>query len=91
MTNRTEGGPIVARARVYITLKEGILDPQGKTVLRALKSLGYDEVEDLRVGKYMELELSGDDKSKLEERLGEMSEQLLANPIIENYRMEVEV
>lgn len=81
----------MARARVYITLKEGILDPQGKTVLRALKSLGYDEVEDLRVGKYMELELSGDDKSKLEERLGEMSEQLLANPIIENYRMEVEV
>jgi phosphoribosylformylglycinamidine synthase PurS subunit len=81
----------VARARVYITLKEGILDPQGKTVLRALKSLGYDEVEDLRVGKYMELQLAGDDKAKLEERLGEMSEQLLANPIIENYRMEVEV
>jgi phosphoribosylformylglycinamidine synthase subunit PurS len=81
----------VASARVYITLKEGILDPQGKTVLRALKSLGYDEVEDLRVGKYMELKLSGDDKAKLEERLGEMSEQLLANPIIENYRMEVEV
>jgi len=81
----------VASARVYITLKEGIIDPQGKTVLRALKSLGYDEVEDLRVGKYMELKLSGDDKAKLEERLGEMSEQLLANPIIENYRMEVEV
>jgi phosphoribosylformylglycinamidine synthase PurS subunit len=81
----------VARARVYITLKEGILDPQGKTVLRALKSLGYDEVEDLRVGKYIELQLAGDDKAKLEERLGEMSEQLLANPIIENYRMEVEV
>ncbi len=81
----------MASARVYITLKEGILDPQGKTVLRALKSLGYDEVEDLRVGKYMELKLSGDDKAKLEERLGEMSEQLLANPIIENYRMEVEV
>jgi phosphoribosylformylglycinamidine synthase PurS subunit len=81
----------VARARVYITLKEGILDPQGKTVLRALKSLGYDEVEDLRVGKYMELQLAGDDKAKLEERLGEMSEQFLANPIIENYRMEVEV
>jgi len=48
-------------------------------------------VEDLRIGKYMELELAGDDKKKLEKRLGEMSEQLLANPIIENYRMEVEI
>lgn len=81
----------MAHARVYITLKEGILDPQGKTVLRALKSLGYDEVEDLRIGKYMEVELAGDDKGTLEQRLGEMSEKLLANPIIENYRMEVDV
>ena len=81
----------MARARVFITLKEGILDPQGKTVLRALKSLGYDEVEDLRVGKYMELELTGDDQGTLESRLGEMSEKLLTNPIIEDYRMEVEV
>lgn len=81
----------MAHARVYITLKDGILDPQGKTVLRALKSLGYDEVEDLRIGKYMEVELAGDDRDKLEQRLGEMSEKLLANPIIENYRMEVDV
>lgn len=81
----------MALARVYITLKEGILDPQGKTVLRALKSLGYDEVEDLRVGKYMEVKLDGSDREKLEERLGEMSEKLLANPIIEDYRLEVEV
>jgi phosphoribosylformylglycinamidine synthase len=80
----------VARARVYVTLKEGILDPQGKTVLRALKSLGYDEVEDLRIGKYMELALDGEDGDKLEARLLEMCEKLLANPIIENYRVEVE-
>ncbi len=80
----------MARARVYITLKEGIADPQGKTVLRALKSLGYDEVEDVRIGKYMELALSGDDRARLESRLGEMSEKLLANPIIEDYRMEVD-
>jgi len=71
-------------------LKEGILDPQGKTVLRALKSLGYDEVEDLRIGKYMELALDGEDGDKLEARLLEMCEKLLANPIIENYRVEVE-
>lgn len=80
----------MARARVYVTLKEGILDPQGKTVLRALKSLGYDEVEDLRIGKYMELALDGEDGDKLEARLLEMCEKLLANPIIENYRVEVE-
>jgi phosphoribosylformylglycinamidine synthase PurS subunit len=80
----------VARARVYVTLKEGILDPQGKTVLRALKSLGYEEVEDLRIGKYMELALEGGDERKLEARLLEMCEKLLANPIIENYRVEVE-
>jgi phosphoribosylformylglycinamidine synthase len=80
----------VARARVFVTLKEGILDPQGKTVLRALKSLGYEEVDDLRIGKYMELSLDGGDSEKLEARVLEMCEKLLANPIIENYRVEVE-
>jgi phosphoribosylformylglycinamidine synthase len=81
----------MADAKVFITLKEGILDPQGKTLLRALRELGYDEVEDLRVGKYMEVKLSGGDAEKLESRLGEMCERLLANPIIEDYRMEVEI
>ena len=81
----------MARARVYVTLKEGILDPQGKTVLGALKSLGYEEVGDLRIGKYMELALDGEDRDKLEARLLEMCEKLLANPIIEDYRVELEV
>lgn len=80
----------MAKARVYITLKQGILDPQGKTLQRALKSMGYDEVEDLRVGKYMEISLGGDDVTRVRERLSEMCESLLANPIIEDYRMEVE-
>lgn len=80
----------MAKARVYVTLKEGILDPQGKAVLRALNSLGYDEVEEVRIGKYMELELSGDDAGRLKSRLGEMSEKLLANQAIEDYRMEVD-
>ena len=80
----------MARARVYITLKQGILDPVGKTLLRALKSLDYQEVEDLRVGKYMEVEISGDDPGRIEERLSEMCEKLLANPIIEDYRLEVD-
>jgi phosphoribosylformylglycinamidine synthase len=81
----------VARAKLFVTLKQGILDPQGKTLLRALKSLGYDEVNDLRVGKYMEIEIEGVDRATIERRLGEMSEQLLTNPIIEDYQMEVEV
>lgn len=80
----------MARARVYITLKEGVSDPQGGAVMRALRSLGYDEVEDLRIGKYMELSLSGDDRDNLEARLGEMSEKLLANTVIEDYRTEVD-
>jgi phosphoribosylformylglycinamidine synthase PurS subunit len=79
----------MANARVYVTLKQQILDPQGQTILRALKSLGYDEVENLRVGKYMELQLSADDSPQLETRLSEMCEKLLANPIIEDYRLEV--
>ncbi|MDD5747772.1 MAG: phosphoribosylformylglycinamidine synthase subunit PurS [Actinomycetota bacterium] len=80
----------MAQARVYVTLKEGILDPQGKTVLRALHSLGFPEVEDLRIGKYMELKFTDSRKENLEERLSEMCERILANPVIENYRMEVE-
>ena len=81
----------MARARVYVTLKEGILDPQGKTLIRALKSLGYDEVEDLRVGKYMELEIDSADRDELDARLSEMCERLLTNPIIEDYRTEVDL
>lgn len=80
----------MAQAKVYVSLKESILDPQGKTVLRALKSLGYDEVEDLRIGKYMEISLEGDNIPELESRLKEMCERLLTNPIIEDYHMEVE-
>lgn len=71
-------------------MKQGILDPQGKTVLRALNSLGYEEVDDLRIGKYMELTLDGGDREKLEARVLEMCEKLLANPIIEDYRVEVD-
>lgn len=80
----------MAEARVYVSLKKGILDPQGKTILRALHSLGFDEVEDLRIGKYMELKVNGADKDELERRISEMCEKILANPIIEDYRVEVE-
>lgn len=85
-----EKGVMVAEARIYITLKERILDPQGNAVLRALHSLGYDEVENLKVGKYMEMTLKADDRSSIRNKVTEMSEKLLANTVVEDYRIEVD-
>ncbi len=78
------------KAKVYVTLKKGVLDPQGKAVMGALKSMNFDEVRDVRIGKFMELELDGKSKKEEETRLKEMCERLLANTVIENYRVEIE-
>lgn len=78
------------KARIYITLKPGVLDPQGKAVAHSLHDLGFDEVEDVRQGKYMEVELSTTDAAKAEADLEEMCKKLLANTVIENYRIEME-
>jgi phosphoribosylformylglycinamidine synthase len=78
------------KAKVYVTLKKGVLDPQGKAVMGALKSMDFGEVSDVRVGKFMELELEGGSKDEEEKRLKEMCERLLANTVIENYRIEIE-
>ena len=78
------------KAKVYVTLKNGVLDPQGKAVMGALKSMSFDEVSDVRIGKFMELELDGVSRETAEERIKEMCEKLLANTVIENYRIEVE-
>jgi phosphoribosylformylglycinamidine synthase subunit PurS len=78
------------KARVYVTLKRGILDPQGQAVLHALGSLGYSGVKDVRVGKLIELELeTTSDRPKAEADLKTMGERLLANPVIEDYRFEI--
>jgi phosphoribosylformylglycinamidine synthase len=77
------------KARVYVTLKRGILDPQGQAVLHALGSLGYSGVKDVRVGKLIELELETSGKPKMEADLKTMGERLLANPVIEDYRFEI--
>ncbi len=78
------------KARVYVTLKRGILDPQGQAVLHALGSLGYSGVKDVRVGKLIELELeTTSDRPKTEADLKTMGERLLANPVIEDYRFEI--
>ncbi|GAB4307233.1 MAG: phosphoribosylformylglycinamidine synthase subunit PurS [Myxococcota bacterium] len=78
-------------ARVYVSLKPQVLDPQGKAVQRGLSSMGYSEVEDARIGRYIELKIKdGADKESLRARLEEMCNRLLSNPIIENYRIEIQ-
>ncbi|HBR18424.1 MAG: phosphoribosylformylglycinamidine synthase [Deltaproteobacteria bacterium RIFCSPLOWO2_12_FULL_43_16] len=78
------------KAKVYVTLKKGVLDPQGKAVGGALESMGYKEVKDLRIGKFIEIELNGSSKTETEKRLKEMCEKLLANTVVEDYRVEIE-
>lgn len=78
------------KAKVYVTLKKGVLDPQGKAVMGALKTMSFDEVKDVRIGKFMELEIDGASIEKEEARIKEMCERLLANTVIENYRIEIE-
>jgi phosphoribosylformylglycinamidine synthase PurS subunit len=73
------------RAAIAITLKPSVLDPQGATVLRALGALGFDEVADVRVGRYVELRLAAPDETAARARVGAMCERLLANTVIEGY------
>lgn len=76
--------------KIYVTLKKGVLDPQGKAVQHSLKSLGFDEVTDVRLGKYMEVKVDytgGNEEAKA--RIRKMCERLLANPVIEDYRFEI--
>lgn len=77
------------RARVYVTLKPSVFDPQGRVVVDALHTLGYGDVRDVRQGKYFEVELDSDDRAAAEARVAEMAGTLLANPVIESYRVEV--
>ncbi len=78
------------KARVYVTLKEEVLDPQGDAVRRSLGSLGFEGVDRVRVGKLVELELGAVDRSAAETELQAMCEKLLANPVIEDFRFELE-
>ena len=78
------------KARIHITLKNGVLDPQGKAVQHALGSLGFDGVGDVRQGKYMEIELAETDAATAEKTVEAMCEKLLANTVIENYTIKIE-
>ncbi len=77
------------KARIHVTLKTGVLDPQGKAIGNALHRLGFPEVGDVRQGKFIELELSETDAERAKSRLDDMCRQLLANTVIENYRIEL--
>lgn len=77
------------KARVTVTLKNGVLDPQGKAIEGALRSLGVDGIASVRQGKVFEIELEGGDHEKAEAALKSAAEKLLANTVIENYRVEV--
>lgn len=77
------------RAKVYVTLKKSVLDPQGKTVQHALSAMGFNEVKDVRMGKYIELDLGNVQKEQAEAKLKTMCEKLLANTVIEEYRYEL--
>lgn len=77
------------RARVYVTLKPSVFDPQGRVVADALITLGYQDVKDVRQGKFFEVEIDGKDAAAAKIRVTEMADKLLANPVIESYRVEV--
>jgi phosphoribosylformylglycinamidine synthase subunit PurS len=77
------------KARVIVTLKSGILDPQGKAIEGALRSLGVAGVASVRQGKVFEIDIQGADRSATEAALKDAAEKLLANTVIENYRIEV--
>jgi phosphoribosylformylglycinamidine synthase len=77
------------KARIIVTLKSGILDPQGKAIEGALKSLGVAGVTSVRQGKIFDIELEGSDRAKAEAVLKQAADKLLANTVIENYRVEI--
>ena len=77
------------KARITVTLKNGVLDPQGRAIANALHSLGFGAVEDVRQGKLIEIQLKAADETSARGELEAMCRQLLANPVIENYRVEL--
>ncbi|CAA7614420.1 MULTISPECIES: phosphoribosylformylglycinamidine synthase subunit PurS [Magnetospirillum] len=77
------------KAKIHITLKNGVLDPQGKAVGHALASLGFAGVKDVRQGKFIELDLAETDKAKARDAAEQMCKQLLANTVIENYTIDL--
>jgi phosphoribosylformylglycinamidine synthase PurS subunit len=78
------------KARVYVTLKQSVFDPQGQTIADALHSLGYKNVGDVRQGKFFELDVKAPSAEQARAVASEVADKLLANPVIESYRVEIE-
>lgn len=78
------------KARIHVTLKNGVLDPQGKAIEHALGNMGFDGVEAARQGKYIELDLKSTDRAAVEKEVDDMCRKLLANTVIENYSIDLE-
>ncbi len=76
-------------AKVFVRLKDGVLDPQGSTIKRALLDMGYNGIEEIRTGKVFEINFSLEDSKKSEELIDEICKKLLANPVIEKYKFEI--
>ena len=77
-------------AKIYVTLKPAVSDPAGQTVLAALRRMGHDTAEDARIGKYLELRVSGSEQDSVNESVDRMCRELLSNPVIEDYRFDLE-
>ncbi len=77
------------KAKVYVTLRKSVFDPQGKAVQEALNSMGFNEVQNVRMGKYIELDLGATEKDKAQEKVKAMCEKLLANTVIEDYKIDL--
>ncbi|MFC3229351.1 phosphoribosylformylglycinamidine synthase subunit PurS [Marinibaculum pumilum] len=78
------------KARVHVTLKPGVLDPQGRAINHALHSLGFDQVGDVRQGKFFDIDLGYEDRDAAEAAVKEMCDRLLANPVVESYAIEID-
>ena len=77
-------------AKIYITLKKDVLDPQGSVIANSLKSLGFNNIADVRQGKFIEVKLNTENKETANKQLNEMCEKLLANSVIEDYKVEID-
>ena len=78
------------QAKIYVTYKESVLDPQGKAVKHSLETLGFNDAEEVRIGKYIVMKLTDQPMDKAKARVEEMCKKLLANTVIETYRFEIE-
>jgi phosphoribosylformylglycinamidine synthase len=81
---------VSVRARVFVTLKPSVFDPQGRTIAEALHSMGYSSIGDVRQGKYFELDVDTPSQDKARALASEVADKLLANPVIESYRVEID-